>query len=134
MIILQETSSEQELNIVARDSRVNLLTFTDEQTKHLTKVVAVDFIDAGYYLTADVALDFLEQDHTYRLRAYKSETGNFLDRVIADGGILDLDSNECFGFLNETNAEISFNSLVFVTNQDVIDNAGVNYVFVVGII
>ena len=124
MIILKETNNEQELNIIARDSGINLLTFTDEQTRHLTTIVSADFIDAGYYLTADVVLDFLEQDHTYRLRAYKSETTDFLERVIEDGGIVDLDSNECFGFLNETNTELSFSSLVFVTNQDVIDNAG----------
>lgn len=94
MIILRETNNEQELNIIARDSGITLLTFTDEQTKQLTEVADVDFIDAGYYLTDAVVLDFLKEGHTYRLRAY-------------------------------SNGEIAFNSLVFVTNQDVIDNAGV---------
>ena len=94
MIILRETDSEQELNIIARDSDVDLLTFTDEQTGDIFTVENVVFLDAGYYLTTDVVLDFLEQDHTYRMRAYLG-------------------------------SDISFNALVFVTNQDVIDNAGV---------
>jgi len=94
MIILKKTDLAQELNIIARNSNIDILTFTDEQTGNIFTVEGVVFLDAGYYLTTDVILDFLEQDHTYRMRAY-------------------IGSN------------ISFNALVFVTNQDVIDNAGV---------
>lgn len=95
MIILKESTDVQELNIIARNSNIDILTFTDEQTGNIFTVEDVSFLDAGYYLTTDVILDFLESDHTYRLRAYLK------------------------------NGNISFNALVFVTNQDVIDNAGV---------
>ena len=94
MIVLKKTDSAQELNIIARNSDIDILTFTDEQTNNIFTVENVVFLDAGYYLTTDVVLDFLEQDHTYRMRAYSG-------------------------------SNISFNALVFVTNQDVIDNAGV---------
>jgi len=118
MIILQETSEEQELNIIARDSRINLLTFTDEQTNKVVTVTSVDFIDAGYYLTADVILDFLKEDHTYRMRAYNTAKDSFFERVEKDGGSFDLSTNDCLNYLNEIDAKISFNSLVFVTNEN----------------
>lgn len=124
MIILRETFNSQELNIIAREDRINLLTFTDEQTKEETTVVSADFIDAGYFLLADVVLDFLEEDHTYRLKAFYSASGSYLDRVELDGGFA-IDTNECFKYLNEIDAQLVYSDLVFVTNQDVVDNEGI---------
>lgn len=125
MIILKETSDAQDLQIMARKDRINLLTFTDDQTREVTTIISADFLDAGYYLLSTVILDFLEENHTYRLRCYYSATGSFLDRVAEDGGTISTDTNSCFSYLNSIDAELVYSDLVFVTNQDVVDNAGI---------
>ena len=125
MIVLQETSEAQDLHIMAREGRINLITFTDEQTREETQVTYADFSDAGYYLFSSVVLDFLEENHTYRLKCYYSSSGGFLDRVVEDGGTISLDSNFCFSYLNSIDAKLVYSDLVFVTNQNVIDNAGI---------
>jgi len=101
MIVLKETDTLQEIRIMGRDDRLNILTLTDEQTNVTTELDSILFSDAGYYLFTELTLDFLEAEHTYKLKAYYSPTNSLND------------------------AELVYSDLIFVTNQDIIDNSGI---------
>jgi hypothetical protein len=101
MIVLKEVETHQEIRIMGRDDRINIITLTDEQTNVTTELNPIVFSDAGYYLFTEVTLDFLEAEHTYKLKAYYSATNSLND------------------------ADLAYSDLVFVTNQDIIDNSGI---------
>ena len=115
MIILTTSTNAQELKFIPRDYAADSIVLTDEEANTSTSIDAT-FSKDSYYLRSNISFS-LKKDKFYTFKVYKSALSDFVERVIADGGIIE--AQNCVQ--TDINKVLVYKGRIFCTDQEAKD-------------